>query len=72
MKNEKVSIFYGLIIFLIYDSKKSFETITAELRPNYFNSTNDDNDSFDSRSDDKGPEPEGIAIGRVFSGPTHL
>ena len=31
----------------------------------YFNSNNDDNDSFDSRSDDKGPEQEGITIGKV-------
>ena len=30
-----------------------------------FNATNDDNDSFDSRSDDKGPEPEGVVVGTV-------
>ena len=28
-------------------------------------SNNDENDSFDSRSDDKGPEPEGLALGRI-------
>ncbi|MEM9173085.1 MAG: hypothetical protein AAGA84_10310 [Pseudomonadota bacterium] len=33
--------------------------------PEQFNSNNDDNDSFDSRSDDKGPEPEGITWGKV-------
>jgi DNA-binding beta-propeller fold protein YncE len=50
---------------LIYDSADDFERITAELIPDYFNSNNDDNDSFDSRSDDKGPEPEGITVGEI-------
>jgi hypothetical protein len=50
---------------LIYDSADDFERITADLLPDYFNSNNDDNDAFDSRSDDKGPEPEGIAIGKI-------
>lgn len=31
-----------------------------------FNSDNDGNDSFDSRSDAKGPEPEGVVVGRVL------
>jgi hypothetical protein len=30
-----------------------------------FNSTNDENGSFDDRSDDKGPEPEGVVVGKV-------
>jgi DNA-binding beta-propeller fold protein YncE len=30
-----------------------------------FNADNDENFSFDSRSDAKGPEPEGIAVGKV-------
>ena len=30
-----------------------------------FNSTNDENQSFDNRSDDKGPEPEGVVVGKV-------
>lgn len=50
---------------LVYDSGDDFERITAELLPDFFNSDNTDNDSFDSRSDDKGPEPEVIDIGRV-------
>ena len=49
---------------LIYDSGSDFEDITAEI-PADFNSTNDENDSFDNRSDDKGPEPEGIALGKI-------
>ena len=49
----------------VYDSGSDFERITAELIAENFNSTNDENDSFDNRSDDKGPEPEGIEIGMV-------
>lgn len=50
---------------LIFDSGNDFEEITAKLISDDFNSNNDENGSFDSRSDDKGPEPEGIAIGQV-------
>ncbi|MEB3881945.1 choice-of-anchor I family protein [Lyngbya sp. CCY1209] len=56
---------------LVFDSGDEFEQITAELVPENFNSTNDDNDSFDDRSDDKGPEPEGNVIGEV-DGKTYL
>jgi 2',3'-cyclic-nucleotide 2'-phosphodiesterase / 3'-nucleotidase / 5'-nucleotidase len=50
---------------LIYDSGDDFERITAQLFPNDFNSDNTSNNSFDSRSDDKGPEPEGVVTGVV-------
>ncbi len=50
---------------LVYDSADDFEQITAAELPAFFNSTNDDNDSFDNRSDDKGPEPEGLALGEI-------
>ena len=50
---------------LVYDSGADFENITATLLPEEFNSNNDENDSFDARSDDKGPEPEGIALGKI-------
>lgn len=48
----------------VFDSGSDLERIAAEHFPAYFNASNDDN-SFDSRSDDKGPEPEGLAVGRV-------
>jgi hypothetical protein len=50
---------------LVYDSGAEFETVTAASLPDDFNSNNNENGSFDSRSDDKGPEPEGIALGKI-------
>jgi len=50
---------------MIYDSGSMLEKILAENVPANFNSDNDENDSFDSRSDDKGPEPEGLAVGII-------
>jgi hypothetical protein len=49
----------------VYDSGADFEIVTANRLPDAFNSNNDDNDSFDSRSDDKGPEPEGVTLGQI-------
>lgn len=49
---------------LTWDSGDQLEHITAGRLPAYFNSNNDEN-NFDSRSDNKGPEPEGVAVGRV-------
>jgi len=50
---------------LVYDSGDDFEQITAALLPESFNSDNSENNSFDSRSDDKGPEPEGVTTGVI-------
>ena len=50
---------------LIADTGRLMEEVTATLLPDFFNSTNDENDTFDNRSDDKGPEPEGIAVGMI-------
>lgn len=50
---------------LIHDSGRDFERILGRLDPANFNSDNTENDSFDSRSDDKGPEPEALAIGKI-------
>ncbi len=50
---------------LIYDSGSEFEEYLEDEYEEYFNSDNDENDSFDSRSDAKGPEPEGITLGQI-------
>jgi hypothetical protein len=52
---------------LVFDSGDALEQITAAAFPANFNSNNDANNSFDARSDDKGPEPEGVTIGKVGS-----
>ena len=50
---------------MIFDSGSEFERILATVLPDEFNSTNDENGSFDDRSDDKGAEPEGVTVGQV-------
>lgn len=54
---------------LVSDSGESLEQITAELLPADFNSTSDENGSFDTRSDNKGPEPEALEVTSVFGHP---
>lgn len=49
---------------IVYDSGSDFERITATVIPENFNATNDEN-NFDNRSDDKGPEPEGVTVGKI-------
>jgi hypothetical protein len=49
---------------LVWDSGDQLEQITASVYPAYFNASNTDT-SLDSRSDNKGPEPEGVTVGRV-------
>jgi hypothetical protein len=48
----------------VFDSSDDLERITAARYPQFFNASNTSN-SFDNRSDDKGPEPEGVAIGQI-------
>ena len=50
---------------LVFDSRDMIEQRTAAIDPEHFNSTNDDNDSWKNRSDDKGPEPEAIDVGMI-------
>lgn len=47
-----------------YDSGSEFERITAQRNPLFFNASNDNN-NLDDRSDNKGPEPEGVALGKI-------
>jgi hypothetical protein len=48
----------------VFDSGAALERLTSLADPVNFNASND-NSSFDDRSDNKGPEPEGLAVGRV-------
>lgn len=48
---------------LVFDSGDDFEQITAERFGDDFNNDNTEN-TPDSRSDNKGPEPEGLALGQ--------
>ncbi len=48
----------------VFDSGSEFERITASLIPDNFNGNNDEN-SFDNRSDDKGPEAEAATVGEI-------
>jgi len=53
----------------VYDSGSDFERITAARYPLSFNASNDNND-LEDRSDNKGPEPEGVVLG-VIDGRTY-
>jgi YVTN family beta-propeller protein len=50
---------------LVFDSGDQLEQITAKAVPELFNSDEGLPEEFDSRSDNKGPEPEGVVIGQV-------
>lgn len=49
---------------LVFDSGDEFEQTIAEVIPEWFGSDNDES-TFDTRSDAKGPEPEAVAIGTI-------
>jgi hypothetical protein len=50
---------------LVFDSGAELEQLLANLLPDDFNANHEENDSLDNRSDNKGPEPEGVTLGRV-------
>lgn len=49
---------------IVWDSGSEFERKIAELFPHQFNS-NHEAFKFDDRSDNKGPEPEGVTLGKI-------
>lgn len=49
---------------LVFDSGDQIEQLTLEAYPNGFNANSTAN-AADARSDDKGPEPEGLTVGKV-------
>ena len=50
---------------VVWDSGNEIERRIAQLLPSHFNANSTDNDSMDSRSDDKGPEPEGLTLATI-------
>lgn len=48
----------------VWDSGDQLEQLTQAIPNARFNASNDNND-FDNRSDNKGPEPEGVVIGQL-------
>lgn len=50
---------------VVWDSGDRLEQLTAQATPELFNADNAENDSMDSRSDNKGPEPEGVDVGTI-------
>ncbi|WP_307579259.1 choice-of-anchor I family protein [Paeniglutamicibacter psychrophenolicus] len=48
----------------VFDSGDDFEQITAEANPAFFNSNHSES-NLEGRSEDKGPEPENLAIGII-------
>jgi hypothetical protein len=61
------SIWNGSTGALVFDSGNDFELITIQRLGESFNASNDDNEG-DNRSDDKGPEPEAVAIATIDGG----
>ncbi len=49
----------------VFDSGEDLEMRLAALFPTQFNCTHDAYNSFDTRSDDKGPEPEGVTLATI-------
>jgi hypothetical protein len=49
----------------VFDTGALFEEVTAVAMSSAFNSNNAENGSFDTRSDDKGPEPEGLELAEI-------
>ncbi|MCI5056948.1 MAG: choice-of-anchor I family protein, partial [Flavobacteriales bacterium] len=50
---------------LVWDSGSDFEKYIAKEHPSFFNCNKGEADKMDKRSDNKGPEPEAIAIGKI-------
>jgi hypothetical protein len=50
---------------LVFDSGEALERLTAAAHPANFNASSTNN-TLDDRSDDKGPEPEGVTVAQLF------
>lgn len=63
--SRSFSIWNGTTGALVWDSKDDFEQRTAAMFPNNFNTGHTTN-ALDDRSDNKGPEPESVTIGKIL------
>lgn len=59
------SIWNGSTGALVWDSKDEFEQRIKSIYPNNFNTGHTTN-ALDDRSDNKGPEPESVTIGKIL------
>ncbi|MEI7978105.1 MAG: choice-of-anchor I family protein, partial [Bacteroidota bacterium] len=59
------SIWNGSTGALVWDSKDDFEQRTLAMFPSNFNAGHNTN-SLDDRSDNKGPEPESVTVGKIL------
>ncbi len=53
---------------LVWDSGELLEQVTADALPEFFNSDHTANE-LDNRSDNKGPEPEGVTVAELWGKP---
>ena len=67
MGSRSFSIWNATTGNLVYDSKDDFEQITATNSFSVLFNASNSNAIKKDRSDDKGPEPEGVAIGMIGS-----
>ncbi len=56
---------------VVWDSGDQIERTVTAMHPEFHNANNDESaaEGFDSRSDDKGPEPEGVVVGEIAGVP---
>lgn len=64
--SRSISLFDGNDGMLLWDSGELLEKVVSEVAPEYFNwNAKKGKKKSDSRSDDKGSEPENVAVGNV-------
>ncbi len=63
--SRSFSIWNGSTGALVWDSKDDFEQRTLAMFPSNFNAGHNTN-ALDDRSDNKGPEPESVTVGKIL------
>lgn len=65
MGTRSITIWNASTSALVFDSGRMIETYVAANDPTTFNMNSGLTTNFDTRSDDKGPEPEALAFGSI-------